>query len=97
MKKETFFLNKYDTCFYIYFSRAFQICSFSRKKVMDYFRFFTLKTRLFSALNPTLCIKKNYKITFKLLFIESHNFHDDTFKKESARTKNTCLGLNGLF
>ena len=29
------------------------------KKVMDYFRFFSLKTGLFSALKPTLCIKKS--------------------------------------
>ena len=66
------------------------------KKVMDYFRFFSLKTGLFSALNPTLCIKKNYKITFKLLFIESHNFHDDSFKKESVKTKKSLFRVKWI-
>ena len=38
-------ISKCDTCFYTHFSRAFQkysfqICSFSHKKVMGYFRFF---------------------------------------------------------
>ena len=68
---------KCDTCFSIHFSRAFQkysfqVCSFSPKKGMAYFIFLS-KDRTFSALYPTLCIKK--KLTKILYSLKVTKFH----------------------
>ena len=70
-------ISKCDICFYTHFSRPFQkyrfqiICSFSHKKIMGYFRFFLTHSGLFTALKPTLCIKKITKKSFKLLTLKS--------------------------
>ena len=66
VKKKKFCLrqiSKCDTCFYTHFSRAFQKYSFYRsvalviKKLWANLDFFT-HSGLFTALYPTLCIKK---------------------------------------
>ena len=62
---------KCDSCFYTYFSRAFQkysfhICSFSHKKVIGYFRVFFTHSGLLTALYPTLCMKKKFFKNFKI-------------------------------
>ena len=67
-------ISKCDTCFYTLFSRAFQ--KYSHKKVMGYFRFFFTHSRLFTALYPTLCVKKKItKFFFQITIYEkSKNF-----------------------
>ena len=96
--KKYFFLFKQISKCYTRF------CSFSHKKVMGYFRFFS-QTGLF--FRPVLYPKKmffNIKF-FKLLFIKITKFHGDSVKNENARTKNyrgapnapppaACLGLS---
>ena len=56
---------------------------------MGYFRFFVTHTGLFTALYPTLCIKKIYKKPYKLLILKGKTFHGDSVKNESARAKKT--------
>ena len=54
---------------------SFQICSFSHKKVMGYFRFFFTHSGLFTALYPTLCVKKKLqKILQITIYEKSKNF-----------------------
>ena len=70
---------KCDTCFHTHFSRAFQkysfqICSFSHKKVMGYFRYFFYTLQTFYHPGPVsypMREKKNSKKSFKLLFMKS--------------------------
>ena len=91
VKKKKFCLrqiSKCDTCFYTHFSRAFQKYSFYRsvalviKKLwanLDFF--YTLQ--IFTALYPTLCVKKKItKKSFKLQFMKSQKFHGDSSKNE---------------
>ena len=92
-------------CFYIHFSRAFkkysfQICSFSHKKVVGYFRFFFTHSGPLTALYPTLCIKKNPS---NIYLLKVTKYVGDSVKNVTARTKKierrgastpACLGLN---
>ena len=67
---------------------SFQICSFSHKKCVDYFRLFFTHSGLFTALCPTLCIKNplNY------YWLKVNKFYGGIVKNESARTKKTRGG-----
>ena len=74
------------------FSRAFQkyrfqICSFSHKKVIGYFKFFS-QTGLFSALYPTLWIFK------KIFFLTKNPLNYYSIKSHNFTPPPACLGLN---
>ena len=65
-----------DTCFYTRFQRlfkniVFRSVRFSQKKVMGYFIFSFYTLRTFYRPVPYPMHKKNYKKSFKLLFIKS--------------------------
>ena len=58
------------------------------KKLRAILDFFYTHSRLFTALYPTLCVKKKFtKESFKLLVMKSQKFHGDSVKNESARAK----------
>ena len=56
---------------------------------MGYFRFFFTHSRIFTALYPTLCVKKkNYKRILQITSYEkSKKIDGDSVKNESARAK----------
>ena len=93
-------ISKCNTCFYVHFSRAFlkysfQICSFIRKKVMGYFRFFYTDRTFYRpvpySMHKKMFLSKNH-LNFHSLKVTT--FHSDSVKDESARTKNTGRGLS---
>ena len=60
---------------------------------MGYFRFFLTHFGLFTALYPTLCIKKNLqKNSLSYYLLEVKNIHGDNVKNESARAKKNLRG-----
>ena len=56
---------------------------------MGYFKFFFTNSRLFTALYPTLCVKKKnlqkYPLNYYLWKVKT--FHGDSVKNKSARAK----------
>ena len=60
---------------------------FSHKKCMGYFRFLLAQTGLFTARNPTLCMKKFDKNPLNYFLWKVTKFHADSDNNESAREK----------
>ena len=73
---------------------VFRSVALVTKKVMGYFRFFFTDRTLFSALSPTLQIKKKNvnKKSFNYYSLKVTKFHGDIVKNESGRTKKTTRG-----
>ena len=65
---------------------SFRYVALVIKKLWDILDFFT-HSGLFTALYPTLCIKKLQKIPFNYFLLKVKIFHGDSVKNESARTK----------
>ena len=95
-KNKIFFvvLSKYQSVTHVSTSILkyhFFICSFCHKQVISHF--FT-QTGLFTALNPTLCIKKtNFtKNPLNYYSLKVIKFYGDSVKNENAKTKNFRWG-----